>query len=74
MKVLTSKPDYCTKEKRIGALMNSQVAPKELTLSEGQVGSLVDEMYVHKSEEAENSISDAFEWKQIYLQSLESTT
>ncbi len=59
--VLTSKPGYCTKKKGIDAL-DSQVAPDELSLSEGLVGSLVDKIYVHKAKEAENSGSNAVEW------------
>ena len=41
--------------------LDSQVAPEELNLSEGLVGSLVDKIYVHKAKEAENGGSNAVE-------------
>ncbi len=59
--VLTSKPGYSTEQKGVDEL-DSQVAPEELNLSEGLVGSLVDKIYVHKAKEAENGGSNAVEW------------
>jgi hypothetical protein len=57
--VLTSKPGYKNDSKV--EVLNSQVAPESLNLSEGLTGTLVERIVIHKTKEAEQCGSNAVE-------------